>query len=276
MLGHSGDVQQSSRLAQDSFRAMKTFLAGGFRNFYKGNGAQMVRVFPYSALQFLSYEFYKKVYAETLGTGSHIARFLSGSSAGVTAVTLTYPLDVVRARLAFQGPGQQLYRGIGHVLVTLFQNEGGLRGLYRGYTLTMVGMVPYAGLSFYSFETLKGFFLAFPHSATVTRDSYSGTLILSVPTTLFCGAMSGALAQTFSYPLDVCRRTMQLSGMIPEFAKYRGSIFSTFLLIYREHGIRNGLYKGMSINYMRAIPMISVSFTTYEFLKKVFKLNPRQ
>ena len=33
----------------------------GLIGLYKGNGAQMVRIFPYAATQFTSYEFYKKV-----------------------------------------------------------------------------------------------------------------------------------------------------------------------------------------------------------------------
>lgn len=32
-----------------------------FLALYKGNGAQMVRIFPYAAIQFTSFEFYKKV-----------------------------------------------------------------------------------------------------------------------------------------------------------------------------------------------------------------------
>lgn len=33
--------------------------------------------------------------------------------------------------------------------------EGGAKGLYRGFLPTICGMIPYAGFSFYSFEQLK-------------------------------------------------------------------------------------------------------------------------
>lgn len=33
----------------------------GYLGLYKGNFAQMIRIFPYAAVQFLSYEQYKKV-----------------------------------------------------------------------------------------------------------------------------------------------------------------------------------------------------------------------
>jgi len=78
------------------------YVRESFLALYKGNGAQMVRIFPYAAIQFTSHEMYKKWFAVTLGPSSHIGRFLSGSCAGVTAVCMTYPLDTIRARLAFQ------------------------------------------------------------------------------------------------------------------------------------------------------------------------------
>lgn len=69
---------------------------------YKGNGAQMVRIFPYAATQFTTFEVYKSYLDGIFGKTSHIDKFLAGAMAGLSAVTLTYPLDTIRARLAFQ------------------------------------------------------------------------------------------------------------------------------------------------------------------------------
>ncbi|KAF9788846.1 hypothetical protein SFRURICE_018422, partial [Spodoptera frugiperda] len=87
----------------------------------------------------------------------HGDKFVAGAGAGVTAVTLTYPLDTIRARLAFQITGEHKYNGIAHAATTMFRTEGGIRALYRGFVPTMMGMVPYAGFSFYCFESLKFF-----------------------------------------------------------------------------------------------------------------------
>lgn len=65
--------------------------------------------------------------------------------AGLTAVVFTYPLDVIRARLAFQVAGDEMYRGIKHALHTMATKEGGVRGLYKGIVPTLLGMAPYAG-----------------------------------------------------------------------------------------------------------------------------------
>jgi solute carrier family 25 protein 16 len=56
-----------------------------------------------------------------LGINSHIGKFLAGSGAGVTAVTLTYPLDTIRARLAFQVTGEHMYTGIVHTALSIFK-----------------------------------------------------------------------------------------------------------------------------------------------------------
>lgn len=69
---------------------------------FLGNGAQMVRIFPYAATQFTSFEIYKRYLDGVFGETSHIDKFLAGAGAGVTSVALTYPLDTIRARLAFQ------------------------------------------------------------------------------------------------------------------------------------------------------------------------------
>lgn len=50
-------------------------------------------------------------------------------------------------------------------------------------------------------------------------------------------------------------------------------MISTIVLIYKENGVFRGLYRGMSINYLRAIPMVAVSFSTYELLKQMLDLD---
>lgn len=50
-------------------------------------------------------------------------------------------------------------------------------------------------------------------------------------------------------------------------------MFSTLRHIYLENGVVKGLYRGMSINYLRAIPMVAVSFSTYEVLKQALNLD---
>jgi solute carrier family 25 protein 16 len=86
----------------------------GFLALYKGNGAQMLRIFPYAAMQFTSYETYKSLNKRIFQEKSDrlINSLACGSLAGITAVSVTYPLDVIRSRLAFQYRGEHVYSGI--------------------------------------------------------------------------------------------------------------------------------------------------------------------
>ncbi|CAG4951533.1 unnamed protein product [Colias eurytheme] len=242
---------------------------------YKGNGAQMVRIFPYAATQFTSFEIYKKYFSGlSIPLVQHGDKFLAGAAAGVTSVTLTYPLDTIRARLAFQITGEHRYTGIVHAASTMFRTEGGILALYRGFVPTMVGMVPYAGFSFYCFESLKYFCMKYlPTTLCRKCDRNTGGLVLTVPGKLLCGGLAGAAAQSVSYPLDVTRRRMQLAAMDPATRHFGIGMFKTLAHIYRDNGIVKGLYRGMSINYLRAIPMVATSFSTYELMKQLLNLD---
>lgn len=85
--------------------------------------------------------------------------------------------------------------------------------------------------------------------------------------------MVGAIVQPLSYPLDVARRRMQLSMLNPETHRFGKSFFETLAITYREHGVLRGLYRGMSINYLRAVPMTAASFTAYEITKQFLGLD---
>ncbi|KAL0867264.1 hypothetical protein Bca101_046382 [Brassica carinata] len=76
----------------------------GIKGYWKGNLPQVIRVLPYSAVQLLAYESYKKLFKGTDDQLSVIGRLAAGACAGMTSTLLTYPLDVLRLRLAVE-PG---------------------------------------------------------------------------------------------------------------------------------------------------------------------------
>nr|XP_021507113.1 graves disease carrier protein [Meriones unguiculatus] len=98
----------------------------GYLGLYKGNGAMMIRIFPYGAIQFMAFEHYKTFITTKLGVSGHVHRLMAGSMAGMTAVICTYPLDVVRVRLAFQVKGEHTYSGIIHAFKTIYAKVKGV------------------------------------------------------------------------------------------------------------------------------------------------------
>ena len=122
----------------------------GISAFWKGNTAAVVRVMPYMCFTFVSYEEYKEWLLQA-GAPKQAATLAAGSLGGVTAVVLTYPLDLVRATMATPSSP---HKSMVDALVTI-SRERGIGGLYSGVTATCIGVAPYAGLKFLSYEFLK-------------------------------------------------------------------------------------------------------------------------
>ncbi|KAG8901749.1 hypothetical protein FRB99_005118 [Tulasnella sp. 403] len=292
----------------------------GFRGFMRGNGANCIRIIPYSAVQFTSYEQLKKLFTKN-GTKEldTITRLTAGALAGITSVCSTYPLDLVRARLSIvsaslqfaQAPqtnaqlalatslasspatslpkapqrgipsaslaaslttsatsraipsitaqAPQKLPGMWEMLIIVYREEGGIRGLYRGLVPTAVGVAPYVGINFTAYETLRIFLTPPEHKN-------------SVPRKLLCGALAGSISQTITYPLDVLRRKMQVVGMKATSVggslgyQYNGAWDAIFTII-RTEGVR-GMYRGLWPNLLKVAPSIATSFFTYELVKE--------
>ena len=209
-----------------------------------------------------------------------VARLLAGSAAGLTSVLFTYPLDYVHSRITYQVKLTR-YKGIGDTIAQTIR-EGGIRGLYRGFGATALGIIPYAGMSFLTYDTLKhsaGVFyarkqfneqVAAAHAAGLPPPTEAAaTAHVPVAVRLVSGALAGAAAQTASYPLDVVRRRMQLYGLSSQLPLYRNTAHALWSIIQTE-GVRK-LYIGLSINYIKVAPAHALSFVTYEWAKT--KLN---
>lgn len=260
------------------FQSMKKILKHeGVGGFYKGNGASVIRIVPYAALHFMTYEQYRCWILNNYpawGSGP-VIDLLAGSAAGGTAVLCTYPLDLARTKLAYQvvdtrgGFGRSMaglrvqpaYSGIKDVLTNVYK-EGGIRALYRGVGPTLTGILPYAGLKFYIYEEFK---------SRVPGDYQN-----SIAVRLSCGALAGLFGQTLTYPLDVVRRQMQVENLQPSIqgkARYRNT-FHGLSCIAHNQGWRQ-LFAGLSINYIKIVPSVAIGFAAYDSMKIWLRIPPR-
>ncbi|OGE54938.1 hypothetical protein PENARI_c005G07023 [Penicillium arizonense] len=225
----------------------------GWRGFMRGNGTNCIRIIPYSAVQFGSYNFYKKFAESPDGEMTPMRRLICGGAAGITSVTFTYPLDIVRTRLSIQSasfadlgsrdPGQKL-PGMFTTMVMIYKNEGGTKALYRGIAPTVAGVAPYVGLNFMTYESVRKY---------LTPD---GDKNPSPYRKLLAGAISGAVAQTCTYPFDVLRRRFQINTMSGMGYQYT-SIWDAVRVIVAEEGLR-GLFKGIGPNLLKVAPSIDL------------------
>lgn len=135
--------------------------------------------------------------------------------------------------------------------------------------MTVLGMIPYAGVSFLLHDTIGDLFrlpsiqryTTLPHSRNAPLDQRAR---LRAWAELISGGLSGAIAQTVAYPLEVTRRRMQVGGAVGH-GRHLG-IRETIGRIFRDRGI-SGFFVGLSIGYVKVVPLVAVSFYTYERLK---------
>ncbi|KAH0491493.1 hypothetical protein TgHK011_002922 [Trichoderma gracile] len=231
----------------------------GWRGFMRGNGTNCIRIVPYSAVQFSSYNFYKRnIFEPYLGTDlSPFARLACGGLAGITSVVFTYPLDIVRTRLSIQsasfaelGARPDKLPGMWATLVSMYRTEGGWSALYRGIVPTVAGVAPYVGLNFMVYESIRQAF-------TPEGDKNPSAL-----RKLLAGAISGAVAQTCTYPFDVLRRRFQINTMSGMGYQYK-SITDAVRVIVLQEGVR-GLYKGIVPNLLKVAPSMASSWLSFE------------
>ncbi|KAL1867004.1 coenzyme A transporter [Paecilomyces lecythidis] len=279
----------------------------GVPGLFKGHSATLLRIFPYAAIKFLAYEQIRAVIIPSRDKETPFRRLISGSLAGITSVFFTYPLEVIRVRLAFETKhhsrsslrdicrqiyNEQASRPSAAVpsaaevksapamataqtvsaAVTKATPPSGIANFYRGFAPTLLGMLPYAGVSFLTHDTVGDWLRApalapyttIPHSDTSSPrggKQQSRRAQLTASAELFSGAIAGLVSQTSSYPLEVIRRRMQVAGAVGD--GHRLGIAETARRILLEKGIR-GFFVGLTIGYMKVVPLGATSFFVYE------------
>ncbi|KAK2802509.1 hypothetical protein FQN50_007315 [Emmonsiellopsis sp. PD_5] len=82
---------------------------------------------------------------------------------------------------------------------------------------------------------------------------------------LLAGAISGAVAQTCTYPFDVLRRRFQVNTMSGLGYQYT-SVWGAVKMIVAQEGVR-GLYKGIVPNLLKVAPSMASSWVSFELTR---------
>ncbi|WWC97280.1 hypothetical protein V866_004159 [Kwoniella sp. B9012] len=249
------------------------YRTSGIRGLFQGHSATLMRIFPYAGIKYMLYDWMERILIPTPEQRSPWRFFVAGATSGVASVLCTYPLELIRVRLAYQTKLSertsllQAVKSIYHENDVVHSRKNNispfirsipLYPFYRGFSITILGMIPYAGVSFLTYGTLKKHapeYVPYLRDRPTMRD-------------LSCGAIAGAVSQTASYPFEVIRRRMQVGGTLGN-----GGINPKQAIqnIYQAKGWR-GFFVGLSIGYIKVIPMTSIAFATWQLLKRSWDL----
>ncbi|KAJ8634005.1 hypothetical protein MRB53_027341 [Persea americana] len=236
---------------------------GHFSGFFRGNGLNVLKVAPESAIRFYTYEVLKNLIANAkgqekgdIGTTGHL---IAGGLAGAVAQTTVYPMDLVKTRLQTSGCEGGKVPRVGMLAKEILVQEGP-RAFYRGLVPSLMGMIPYAGIELAAYETFKD--MSRTH---LLNNDEPGPLLQ-----LCCGTVSGALGASCVYPLQVIRTRMQAQHSKAG-AGYPG-MSDVFWRTLRNEGL-SGFYKGIFPNLLKVVPSASITYLVYETMKKSLDLN---
>ncbi|PYI14622.1 mitochondrial carrier [Aspergillus japonicus CBS 114.51] len=288
LIAQTGVKQSAVRAAKDGApilaagQASKTLAeavkelwrAGGLRSLFAGNGLNVVKVMPESAIKFGAYESAKRAFARLEGHNDTkqlkpTSQFLSGGCGGMVAQCFVYPLDTLKFRMQCStvegGPrGNQLIAATAKKV----WNKHGIFGFFRGLPLGLVGMFPYAAIDLTTFEYMKRALIA---RKARLHNCHEDDVPLNNFTTGAIGATSGGFSASMVYPLNVLRTRLQAQGTILHPTTYTG-IFDVARKTIQAEGFR-GLYKGLTPNLLKVAPAVSISYVVYENAKRALGLR---
>ncbi|KAI8613760.1 S-adenosylmethionine transporter [Chytriomyces sp. MP71] len=219
------DTIKTRLQAKEGFRA-----AGGFNGIYSGLSSAAIGSAPGAAAFFSVYELLKKTLTNSsLGKerkNDALIHMLAASGGEVTACLIRVPTEVVKQRMQ---TGQ--YKTVSTSLSSIVQYDG-VRGLYRGFAMTVFREIPFCCVQFPLFEYLKK---VWGNKKGRTPEFWEAGL---------CGSIAGGVAAAVTTPLDVVKTRIMLSvkgiGGVREY----NSIPASFSKIVREEGF-SALFKGI-------------------------------
>jgi len=234
----------------------------GFGAFWRGNLANVIRYFPTQALNFAFKDTYKKIFCPYDPKKEFwkffVGNLASGGAAGATSLMFVYPLDFARTRLAAdvgKGPESRQFNGLVDCLGKIYKADG-LNGLYRGFGVSVLGIIVYRAFYFGGYDTAKRSIMK-PDTHVVFKF-----MIAQVVT-----GVSGLL----SYPLDTVRRRLMMQSGRKD-VMYTGT-FDCIRKIAANEGPK-AFFKGALSNIIRGAGG-SLVLVLYDEFQRIFNPNAK-
>jgi len=218
----------------------RTIANEGFGSLWRGNMANVIRYFPTQALNFSFNASFKRMFNFKKERDGYAlwfaANMASGGLAGASSLCFVYSLDYARTRLAndqksAKKGGERQFKGLFDVYAKTLKSDG-IAGLYRGFMVSVTGIVIYRGFYFGLYDSLKIF---------LPYDTFVMNFALGWVVTIFSGLLS--------YPLDTVRRRMMMTSGT---GKNYNSSFHCFKVVCAEEGFMS-LMKGAGANVLRGV-----------------------
>ncbi|XP_011201556.1 ADP,ATP carrier protein [Bactrocera dorsalis] len=231
----------------------------GFLSFWRGNLANVIRYFPTQALNFAFKDKYKQIFLSGINKKEQKGRYflgniLSGGAAGATSLLFVYPLDFARTRLAADvgKTGQREFNGLFDCIKKIFKTDG-FMGLYRGFIVSVQGIIMYRGAYFGCYDTAREL-MPDPKNSPIWVN-----FLIAEAVTTFAGIVS--------YPFDTVRRRMMMQSGVKAGERVYKNTAHCWLVIARTEG-PFAFFKGAFSNVLRGTGGALV-LVMYDEIKKL-------
>ena len=231
----------------------------GLQAFWRGNFTNVIRYFPTQAFNFAFKDTFKTMFPKKDPKTEFFQFFMvnmaSGGLAGAGSLCIVYPLDYARTRLASDvGSGKRDFNGLGDCLMKTASGPKGPLALYNGFGVSVAGIIPYRGVYFGMYDSLRA------------KNPYKADKgFLGVASKFVVAQFTAICAGYASYPMDTVRRRLQMQSEKPkEQWTYSGTI-DCFGKIMKNEGV-TALFKGAGANALRTVgsAMVLVLYDSFK------------
>ncbi len=274
----------------------------GFTTLWRGLSPTLVMSVPGNIIYFTGYDWLRFSKSSPIfkTANDDYAPLLAGSLARVLAATAVSPIELFRIRLQ-ASPGST---ATGHLANTFkgikeMVSENGYRSLWRGLTLTLWRDVPFSGMYWWGYETIRGKLTDLReerHGRSLSRDTGGSRTrartrsqsrenhVATLMDSFTAGALSGASASIITMPFDVGKTRTQVFRDITKaapsatntVAPEEQSMMRLLWHIFSTEGA-SGLWRGWIPRTLKVAPACAIMISSYEVGKRVFRsMNERK